>query len=889
MPVLWFRGQGSSQDEIIAHGFYPKFENDERAMANSDPEAWVNVVSCRFFRKWSGFLSLLLAWRHPTTGAVEWTATSKNSAAWTGEFVRDAARLWAPHVSDALLTWLADEKCSIGAEMLSKRDQSHGAAVLRETPMVTCVARGLASASDAAIAPDSPLIKCSPLAEVVNTCQRFSLPVDEAVAVEGAERAQAFLLSLEQQRDQLTETSFRALLGEHQLPTRSLHAQVLGDVLEGLVLHLTLANGSHSTVKYKLPNYTSRTFGLRAAMGTFTREGLCSRDALTHFEDFTRRWCISAAGRHRWLGFLCNAALLSKSFKPDTDAEDTDFSELPRYHIQLADTQVARERSAEAPGAEEAIRLFKAELDGRPQVTVCVVLGPIGYGKSTCAAALCEAVGCDRCVHIDGDELGVGEETTMRLKGERGVFSMWRVVEALARGRTPVMSTGGGVLFATRNDERRPTLRSILMRATGADVRLVVFVPGDELALDGDPAFEAYDDGAAVEDSIRWRLEQGLWALPPGRTPASFAAEIAAKSGKNRVFAQNAASQASRVITYPRAAKTATSGGGVAAMAQALREAFGGDQGVAETLMSSSSLAAEPLPVLYAQQERLLALPDDPVLPAGHITLRHASNCAKPLPLFLLPSEWAALPAASLDAARVAWKPRGVSIICKIDGMGRRHHVTLSNGPHPASVMGSLAEAYAATRPIRMTARAKDGEPEEVLYEPEAASAAPCALRILARFAVVDGVHRDHAAAPGAAVGVSATALMLNELEPRRGAKEAVHVLSRVIGAQVYAYAEHAEQARTLASAGFAADAVIVVIGAGGEASDASRPRTLTAVVVTDAAELSGEKAEHKLLLAAAAATTAFGREWTDAEATEDAVATTWQGALNALASVVCS
>ncbi len=399
-PLVWrplapgaASGDGTSMPNLVSYGFYPKFDNDN---AGGVPSALLATSTegnskgaldrLLFFRKWSGYLSMLLAvalkrsdvlayaaalgpsgeydrerrraalrlLAGSASGSSEdsqivgWTATTKNSADNSSSFVRDARRIWndvlrniqgasatGAETTKKLFAQMLANNVSVCAETMSWEDQCHGARVLKETPVVTAVASGCAStassssSSSAAPVDNKPtFVKYADVSEISAFCATFQLPCDAPVHVEGVAAVQRFLRALERERDFMTETRFGALLdtqgidGSGTSGGGSLHAQVLGDTLEGLVLHCYQGK-EKTTIKYKFPNYTVRTFGLRQALafgsdneGAFDNDntgGMTSQllgpRATTHFEDYASRWCASDAGRRYWLRFLSYCAM----------------------------------------------------------------------------------------------------------------------------------------------------------------------------------------------------------------------------------------------------------------------------------------------------------------------------------------------------------------------------------------------------------------------------------------------------------------------------------------------------------------------------------------------------------------------------------------------------
>lgn len=419
-PIVWYRASG----EIVSFGFYPKFDND-KALPVVKMENFKGAREIRFFRKWSGFLSMVVPVRSPRDPSRTcWTVTSKNSAiyvdgqtrergrghllesAWgrrpsgteagdergtgsssaaagspvshaasggapqapagstkgasleeematltvqglqrdeaesreaMGSFVGDAKEIWERQISGALLAELGKEQISLCAETMSEWDQTHGAQVLTNCAIVTAVGRGAASW----MADRASFVEYEDILGVSDFCRRFNVPVDEPILVEGSEKVQLFIQKLEEHRDFMTEATFQSqVLRPLGLRHDSPHGQVLGDVLEGLVLHCWSTTGGSSqdpeahltrtTLKYKFPNYTCRTFGLREVLG----HGLAldSPSAFSRYQAYVSTWCYTEEGRTFWLNFLFACGLfVAKGRAPKLD------NDLVGYHIRVAD------------------------------------------------------------------------------------------------------------------------------------------------------------------------------------------------------------------------------------------------------------------------------------------------------------------------------------------------------------------------------------------------------------------------------------------------------------------------------------------------------------------------------------------------------------------------
>ena len=85
--------------------------------------------------------------KHNIKNTIYWTATTKNSADSSHQFVADAIRLFTGYVTVPLLKHMSENNIHLCAEMLSYQDQTHGAKVLKEGAIVTMVGTQCKSAN----------------------------------------------------------------------------------------------------------------------------------------------------------------------------------------------------------------------------------------------------------------------------------------------------------------------------------------------------------------------------------------------------------------------------------------------------------------------------------------------------------------------------------------------------------------------------------------------------------------------------------------------------------------------------------------------------------------------------------------------------------------------
>ena len=513
-PILWCPGKYTRY-----FGFLPKFSNDDRQTV--DDVSVGNTQSVRFFKKWSGFLGQLLVWDHE--GQNYWTACSKNAADHELMFVQDAKRLFEPFITPTLVANMIAKKLHLCAEMISLQDEVHGARVLKETPIVTVV--GTSSLDD------NRFVDFLHHTEVVDFCQENSLPCDSAITITGKKSCDLFFQALTRDRDFMTNSKFKHTLDD--IPARDIsvqkgtitHAEVQGDTLEGLVMHMTRHDGTTETKKYKFPNYTIRTMLLRTVFNcsTFDNDSRVNYDFVLsnslrkRAQRYASYWCVSEKGKSYWYeraltGFMLFNHIISgtesgNQFKKSLGLTDEN---MIGVHIRLADYMLNA-----VPPFEVSSKFD--ELSRKVDATVIVILGPIGSGKSRIGNLLVGVHGGDQnYIHIDGDDLGLGSKATLGLGMERNVYTQWKIISALYQGKIPVISTGGGALTSFNSVVIRGVVRDVL----NLSLNLIVLVPDPTITqlTEFQPAINPntltfYNNTKSVEKVVKRRLQKGEWEL----------------------------------------------------------------------------------------------------------------------------------------------------------------------------------------------------------------------------------------------------------------------------------------------------------------------------------------------------------------------------------------
>lgn len=546
-PVIWIPGK-----MMQYFGFYPKFSNDDRQTADNMTE-FTDVESISFFKKWSGFLGQVIVFQFDSN--LYWTAVSKNSASSDSQFVIDAKRMFNPLLSDNVLETMAKNQIHLCAEMMSINDQTHGTRVFCESPVITAVGIGkkydLANGV-ATIKEDGPFVDFFNHSDLVEFCQKHSLPCDSAITISGKAECQAFLLELTNKRDFMNDDNLEQLLCNLKSrfdPAKIIvnsgtitHKNLLGDCLEGLVLRLT--TGKSSIIKkYKFPTYTVRTMLLREQLKNF----VFGYDLMTKARNFVEYWCVSSEGKEYWYNFALSSFITALQFVPKDNQVGT--------HIQLAEFVQSENHD------ENSEFKFRQTLASMPKVTVVLVVGPIASGKTSFANKLA-SLNTD-FLSVDGDSLDIGEDLVKILGKERNDYTTWNVKKGIMEGKVVILSCGGGVLFS---QAKNPLfiLREQIQATFGLGCKIILCVAGNftEITIldkNHDP-IPFYQDVHAVKQAIHGRVKSGVWKVDPkfstGKTSEkvaleNFATFIAKKSCDNSMFATKLLAEADCIFGFP--------------------------------------------------------------------------------------------------------------------------------------------------------------------------------------------------------------------------------------------------------------------------------------------------------------------------------------------------
>lgn len=556
LPILWIPDKNYFQSA----GFYPKFENDKTSNFTS-----TNFTKLEFFKKFSGFLGLAICWEFE--GVLWWTVCTKKNGSRSSPYIKNATRILSESMTYDLVRFMVDNGYHFCGEVLSFSDQCHGAPVLQEVWVITCIAKGARST-------DSLGKWCHylPHAQIVEICHTLGLLCDTAIVIDGSKAVKRFIDDLMAVRDRMTDYVFEDILEKVRLafpkqvqifPGTTSHQKVLGSTLEGIVANFFDANCVRcDTLKLKCPVYTTRTWGIRDAISN------CSIDTEECFYrhvSYTIPKCrISEEGKDYWTPYIwkCREVYLkiqaSRFFYWRIYIRLYWWSMLQgnvsvqyriRNHILVADYV-----SRFVPILPQKETVDSSKL---PKFTVIVFMGIIGSGKSTLANYLAKKLSI---THVDGDNLLPGLVDTMATKSERnrlgwGIISQ-HILHTIYHGGPAgiIISTGGGAFFSNEKLLEK-TLADL---GFSLDLNVIYPAPVDEVCIPNNTddierhlkdMYNAEFAKPFFDDAVNGRImrQEGTWR----RLPDTLLSKIYNTSLGNIKFAGAAARQATGIYLVP--------------------------------------------------------------------------------------------------------------------------------------------------------------------------------------------------------------------------------------------------------------------------------------------------------------------------------------------------
>lgn len=492
-------------------GFYPKFENDSaRTVQVSVPQT---TEKLQFFKKFSGFLGMLGCFR--LDGCVFAIAGSKKSC--SNSFSVDCSRLCAEWLTLEAACEIADSKLTLCFEVMSRYDQSHGARVINEATILTCLSK-FNGIHDKISVGTTRIVEYMSLEDVREFGMRIGAPVANLFISEDVESINKFAELLHQAKNYATNEEFNTLCQEagiNILQGNTNHELVLGNVLEGIVAKFILADGSVHTLKLKLVSYIIRTMALRSALHPGPKHPLAldssSKALRSFFDRIISNWTTDKDATGYWVEVCMRSYDLAQdkpTYPPNTTSEGY-FTDVVAPHISAVDEIVGDFTPADFEPEEKFKDL------GAINHCLIIVTGPIGAGKTTFGDWVSEKLGS---VHIDGDILPGYETTTLDLKNERMGVTYASIYQALLKSKVVVFSTGGGILLPNRG---MSDIQTYLYRLGIRGLRIVHMGVSSETSnidyMTDDTIsawLKSYHNAENVKSVVQRRVSTGQWTIP---------------------------------------------------------------------------------------------------------------------------------------------------------------------------------------------------------------------------------------------------------------------------------------------------------------------------------------------------------------------------------------
>jgi len=536
-PILWI-----PEKSITMYGFYPKFEND-KLQKNSEqdvfnPSEFIDAQEIKFTYKYSGFLSSIIAFQ--LNGKNYWTSCSKNST--DNLYSKNASLIVKDHMTSELLSKMCDDGIYFCGEVMAFFDQVHGAAVKKECMIVTLVGYNHKVSIDmeqVQIATEVEIQNLMERTKFLNIfdqnsmhtfCLEYNLPVDTIFKISSSEEIHKFMRDLTELRNYLDLSSFKHLCAS--CPSLTLkcgnidHFDILGDILEGCIIHVINTTIPNKTIKYKLPKYTCRTMLLREHLSKNNHQ--LNGNFITEIDDFVKRWVVDLSDSRMYWTFILYTLynefnklhLLYETYTSTIE----DKTMLVGEHIFIVDELFKLPVCTYNPSNNyyQMVNEFGYTLsEKKDNISSIYALGPIGIGKST-VGKMINSIDNLHFKHIDGDILDLESIEVLNLKEERNPYTSFKQSEAITQNLIPVLSFGGGQMLGNNKiDNNIEMFKQLRSSFGGVELASIFFLPfkyreGEEyISLEGTSLSELIEDCVQfniskliTEDSLLARIKE---------------------------------------------------------------------------------------------------------------------------------------------------------------------------------------------------------------------------------------------------------------------------------------------------------------------------------------------------------------------------------------------
>ena len=237
------------------------------------------------------------------------------------------------------------------------------------------------------------------------------------------------------------------------------HEDILGNVLEGIIIKVNKKDDDPITIKYKFPFYTCRTFLLRTYLNVeknpnqiphpFNSSQIDNwRDS---YEKYLNHWVVNDNydGKKYWRDIFEIIFIKFKSldilYKKYCD-ETFNKEQIVGEHIFIIDYLIKSDL-LELPNFNYKNNYVKINKKPKTKIPIIFIFGPIGVGKSTISSII-ESTNPNLFKHLDGDILDLDMESVLSLSQERNDYTKYKIIEIIMQNKIPIVSSGGGILLS---------------------------------------------------------------------------------------------------------------------------------------------------------------------------------------------------------------------------------------------------------------------------------------------------------------------------------------------------------------------------------------------------------------------------------------------------------
>ena len=460
-----------NSEEIIGKGFfYPKFSNDDRNTI-IDSSEFVDVDNMTFFVKYSGSLGIITIFKHPKLQKICWTVSSKNSGDSSKDtYCHKIQQMMKKFISNSTISdiFKKEKIVSFSFEAMGL-DNMHGYAS-NEGYVVTCAMT------------ETSFLNPS---DLYSLCEKYKLSTDKPLSISGKNVA-SFLREINQYRDIMHVTLFENILRklDYEYDMTLHRSLVKSEIMEGFVITLIKGNKEKKILKYKFFFYVCVTMFLRPKLMKEKEHKIRKESSVAYI---IREWTTSSDPR---IITFINNVLSTFDFRNSNgnwiEVAENVYNALffDKIHSSLCESYFGKIDDV----------LNHNEVCKHPisiSAVIIIILGPIGFGKSTMGNWLANHL--PSSVHIDGD-LFLPRNIVENLKKDRNWVTISHIVSAIMKKKIVIVSCGGGALCS--NDCFLPKVLSSLF----INAKLVLLHPDD---------MNSYDDKIRLEKVIKDRKMRG--------------------------------------------------------------------------------------------------------------------------------------------------------------------------------------------------------------------------------------------------------------------------------------------------------------------------------------------------------------------------------------------